>query len=115
MSENTKAVTDQSFATDVLKAPGRFWSISGPSGAALAGRSRPALEEIAGEMKGKLTVAKVNIDDNPMTPNNYARARRPDPDPVQGRQAGRHPSRRAAEEPPQGMDRFQPVKAHRPS
>jgi len=32
----------------------------------------PALEEIAGELAGKLTVAKVNIDDNPMTPNTYA-------------------------------------------
>ena len=32
----------------------------------------PALEELAGEFAGKLTVAKVNIDDNPVTPNNYA-------------------------------------------
>ena len=31
----------------------------------------PALEEIAGELAGKLTVAKVDIDDNPMTPNQY--------------------------------------------
>ena len=32
----------------------------------------PALEEIAAEFAGRLTVAKVNIDDNPTTPNNYA-------------------------------------------
>jgi thioredoxin 1 len=32
----------------------------------------PALEELASEFAGKLTVAKVNIDDNPVTPNNYA-------------------------------------------
>ena len=32
----------------------------------------PALEEIAAEYAGKLTVAKVNIDDNPVTPNKYA-------------------------------------------
>ena len=31
----------------------------------------PALEEIAVEMDGKLTIAKLNIDDNPMTPTKY--------------------------------------------
>ena len=31
----------------------------------------PALEEIAEEYKGRVTVAKVNIDDNPMSPNTY--------------------------------------------
>lgn len=31
----------------------------------------PALDEIAGEMAGKLTVAKVNIDENPMTPSKF--------------------------------------------
>ena len=31
----------------------------------------PALEEIAGDMDGKLTVAKLNIDDNPHTPSKY--------------------------------------------
>ena len=31
----------------------------------------PALEEIAGELAGKLTVAKVDIDENPMTPNQF--------------------------------------------
>ncbi len=32
----------------------------------------PALEEIAAEMKRQGHVAKVNIDDNPMTPTTYA-------------------------------------------
>ena len=32
----------------------------------------PALEEIAAEMQGQVTVAKVNIDENPQTPNAYA-------------------------------------------
>jgi thioredoxin 1 len=72
MSENTKPVTDETFATDVLKASGPvlvdFWAEwCGPC--KMIG---PALEEIAGELAGKLTVAKVNIDDNPMTPNAYA-------------------------------------------
>jgi len=31
----------------------------------------PALEEIAAEMGGRLTVAKINIDDNPHTPQQY--------------------------------------------
>ena len=57
MSENTVAVSDDSFEAQVLKAPGPvlvdFW------------------EEIAAELKGQVTVAKVNIDDNPMSPNTY--------------------------------------------
>ncbi|MBY0337950.1 MAG: thioredoxin TrxA [Acetobacteraceae bacterium] len=72
MSELTKAVTDDSFQQDVLQAPGPvlvdFW-------AEWCGPCRmvaPILDEIAKEYEGKLTVAKVNIDDNPMTPNQYS-------------------------------------------
>ena len=72
MSTNTKPVTDQTFSADVLKAEGPvlvdFWAEwCGPC--KMIG---PALEELADEFAGKLTVAKVNIDDNPVTPNNYA-------------------------------------------
>ena len=72
MSELTKAVTDDSFKQDVLEAPGPvlvdFWAEwCGPC--RMVG---PILDEIAKEYEGKLTIAKVNIDDNPMTPNDYA-------------------------------------------
>ena len=67
----TKTVTDQSFSTDVLGADGPvlvdFW-------AEWCGPCRmiaPALEEIAGELGGKVTIAKLNIDENPDTPSRY--------------------------------------------
>jgi thioredoxin 1 len=72
MSSSTVAVTDASFATDVLGSKGLvlvdFWAEwCGPCKAI-----GPALEEIGKELAGKVTVAKVNIDDNPETPNAFA-------------------------------------------
>jgi len=71
MSANTFAASDDSFEADVLKAEGPvlvdFWAEwCGPC--KMIG---PALEEIGGELKGKMKVVKVNIDENPATPNAY--------------------------------------------
>lgn len=67
----TIAVTDQSFDADVLKTPGPvlvdFWAEwCGPC--KMIG---PALEDIAAEYKGRLKVAKVDIDSNPEIPTTY--------------------------------------------
>lgn len=67
----TKAVSDDSFEADVLKAGGPvlvdFWAEwCGP-----CKQISPALDQIASEHSGKITVAKVNIDENPMTPGKY--------------------------------------------
>jgi thioredoxin 1 len=71
MSENTVAVTDDTFEADVLKATGPvlvdFWAEwCGP-----CKMIAPALEEIGAEFAGRVTVAKVNIDENPTVPNTY--------------------------------------------
>ncbi|MES1203802.1 MAG: thioredoxin domain-containing protein, partial [Pseudomonadota bacterium] len=67
----TVKVTDDSFEADVLKAEGPvlvdYWAEwCGP-----CKQIGPALEEISGEMAGKVTIAKLNIDDNPMAPGKY--------------------------------------------
>jgi thioredoxin 1 len=64
-------VTDASFDADVLNAEGPvlvdFWAEwCGP-----CKQISPALEEMATEMGGKVTIAKVNIDENPAIPSKY--------------------------------------------
>ncbi len=67
----TTRTSDESFDDDVLKADGPvlvdFWAEwCGPCKIIA-----PALEEIAQEMSGRVTVAKMNIDENLMTPQKY--------------------------------------------
>jgi thioredoxin 1 len=68
---STKPVSDDSFDSDVLKADipvlVDFWAEwCGP-----CKMIAPALEEIATELNGKVQIAKVNIDENPLTPQKY--------------------------------------------
>ncbi len=67
----TKSITDASFADDVLTADGPvlvdFWAEwCGPC--KMIG---PSLEEISDELAGKVTIAKINIDENPDAPGKY--------------------------------------------
>ena len=67
----TKTITDASFQTDVLAADGPvlvdFWAEwCGPC--KMIG---PALEELSDELGGKVTIAKLNIDENPDAPGKY--------------------------------------------
>jgi thioredoxin 1 len=66
-----KQVSDQSFEEDVLKASGPvlvdFWAEwCGP-----CKQIAPSLERLSLEMGATLTVAKINIDDNPNTPTQF--------------------------------------------
>ena len=67
----TKAVTDENFEKDVIKAEKPtvvdFWAEwCGP-----CKQIEPVLEEISNEMKDQIVVAKHNIDKEPNTPVKY--------------------------------------------
>lgn len=65
------AVTDGTFETDVLKSPipvlVDFWAPwCGPC-RALA----PVIDELSTEYEGKVSILKMNVDENPSTPGKY--------------------------------------------
>lgn len=71
MSNDTKVITDASFETDVLKSDKPvlvdFWAVwCGP-----CKMLSPIVDDIAGEYADKLVIAKMNVDENPQTPQKF--------------------------------------------
>ena len=68
---STVAVTDANFESEVLKSDTPvlvdFWAEWCPPCKAIA----PILEELSGEMSGKVKIAKVNIEESPQAPTKY--------------------------------------------
>ncbi len=71
MSDEIGSITDDSFEQEVLKSEQPvlvdYWAEWCRPCKTIA----PLLDEIAGEYKGKLRVARINIDDNPNIPPKY--------------------------------------------
>lgn len=71
MGENAIQIDDASFEAEVLKASGLvlvdFWAEwCGP-----CRQLGPVLEELAGDMKGKVKIVKANVDKSPQSAGQY--------------------------------------------
>ncbi len=68
---NINTVTDDSFERDVLQASAPVLVDYWAEWCAPCKQIAPHIAEIAKDMDGRLIVAKVNIDENPVTPNKF--------------------------------------------
>mgnify|MGYP001560286399 FL=1 len=68
-SENVKTLTDADFGESVKKGVVLvdFWA----AWCAPCRRLAPTVDQLATEYNGRITVAKVDIDENPMTPSKF--------------------------------------------
>lgn len=71
MPGNTSPITDQSLKKTFFNLPCPSSWISGPSGAVPCRALGPSSKRFAGELTGKIKIAKLNVDENPSAPAKY--------------------------------------------
>ena len=71
MGASTRTVTDASFASDVLASDKPVLVVFWAEWCGPCKMVAPVLEEIAAENAEKITIAKVNIDENPQIARQY--------------------------------------------